>query len=160
MLFYHQPFPASNPLLSHIVSQNRHHWIPQTKRSHYPEGLNIHLPRPPLIPTTPLKGPHIHQPPPPLARHQHPTPTNTLAHFTEQSKYPIPSYHNHPPKTSDKKKKKKFFHPFPLPGQLASATGEIHPYLKFQLERAKKNFSPFGPHLRYGHFTRSELSAN
>ena len=153
------PSPAYKHLRSHIIPQNRHHWLTPSQRSHHRQGPLIPQLTPPLLHQSPPQRP-IHPPTsadtgstllPPTPAPQTPTP------ITSQNNQNTPS--SNPTSTStspEKKKKKNFFHPFPLSSRLSAATGEIHPSFQFQLQRATKNFSPFRAHLPNGHLTRSD----
>ena len=153
------PSPAYKHLRSHIIPQNRHHWLTPSQRSHHRQGPLIPQLTPPLLHQSPPQRP-IHPPTsaatgstllPPTPAPKTPTP------ITSQNNQNTPS--SNPTSTStspEKKKKKNFFHPFPLSSRLSAATGEIHPSFQFQLQRATKNFSPFRAHLPNGHLTRSD----
>ena len=152
------PSPAYKHLRSHIIPQNRHHWLTPSQRSHHRQGPLIPQLTPPLLHQSPPQRP-IHPPTsadtgstllPPTPAPQTPTP------ITSQNNQNTPSSNPTSTSTSPEKKKKNFFHPFPLSSRLSAATGEIHPSFQFQLQRATKNFSPFRAHLPNGHLTRSD----
>ena len=105
------PSPAYKHLRSHIIPQNRHHWLTPSQRSHHRQGPLIPQLTPPLLHQSPPQRP-IHPPTsadtgstllPPTPAPQTPTP------ITSQNNQNTPSSNPTSTSTSPEKKKKKIF---------------------------------------------------